>query len=551
MPSLELLATLIAGIGNVLLAFYTYIKNPKNATAKYFALFAVTVSLYLIANYLSLQQSTLPLTFLWIKTVMSIAGFLNLTFFFLTATYPKSELKIKPFIYWSLFIFTLAIVVLSYSNLIFTTVELKADGPNPIPGPAIVVFLIHTALLLGGGFYLLLRNYRTSNELEKNQIRAFFLGSITMFSLIILTNLLLVLIFNIGSFVNMLPFYTLIFISFVSYSIVKHGLFDLRVVATQALIVVILIILFAKLFISRSWSEAAVDLFVFIAVVIFGVLLIRSVVREIGQRKELEILNGKLKELDQRKNEFLNMASHELRAPMTAIKGYISMIIEGDAGEIPEKARGYLTDAQGVTDRLIRLVNNMLNVSRIEENRLVYQVDTINLSEVTREVFSEFQGEAVRKGLQFDVVIPQEAKDKVTVDPDRIHEVVANYISNAIKYTEKGSVKVILSNPTPTTIRCDVTDTGPGISSEEQKKLFQKFVRAESAIGKTVGTGLGLYISKLLVEKFNGRIGLNSELGKGSTFWFELPLAGTASAPQIETFSPNAKPAAPVSQKGS
>jgi signal transduction histidine kinase len=241
--------------------------------------------------------------------------------------------------------------------------------------------------------------------------------------------------------------------------------------------------------------------------------------------QSLAIANNKLKELDQRKNEFLNMAAHELRAPMTAIKGYISMLIEGDAGEIPEKARGFLTDAQGVTDRLIRLVNNMLNVSRIEENRLVFQIETVSLSEVARTVFSEFKGEAVRKNLKFNLVLPPEVKDRVTVDPDRIHEVIANFISNAIKYTETGAITISLSQPNPQTIRCDVVDTGPGISPEEQVKLFQKFVRAESAIGKTVGTGLGLYISKILVEKFKGKTGLQSEVGKGSDFWFELPLA--------------------------
>lgn len=253
--------------------------------------------------------------------------------------------------------------------------------------------------------------------------------------------------------------------------------------------------------------------------IVFGVAIDRLMIY-----LSLQSANQQLKELDQRKNEFLNMAAHELRAPMTAIKGYISMLIEGDAGEIPEKARGFLTDAQGVTERLIRLVNNMLNVSRIEENRMVFQVEDVHLAEVARTVFSEFQGEAVRKNLQFDLEIPNELRDLVTVDSDRIHEVIANFLSNAIKYTEKGFVKLTLSEPESGYVRVAVSDSGLGISEDEQKKLFQKFSRAESAVGKTVGTGLGLYITKLLVEKFNGRIGLHSEAGQGSTFWFEIPL---------------------------
>jgi signal transduction histidine kinase len=215
---------------------------------------------------------------------------------------------------------------------------------------------------------------------------------------------------------------------------------------------------------------------------------------------------------------------------MTAIKGYISMVVGGDAGEITEKARSFLTDANVINERTIRLINNMLNVSRIEEGRMVYQMEVENLSRVVRAVFAQFTPEAERKGLSYSLTISREIGDKVEVDPDRLHEVVANLLSNAIKYTDKGSVETRLVQPDRETVRLEVIDTGPGVSKEERKKLFKKFSRAESTIGKTTGTGLGLYICKLLVEKFNGKIGLESEVGKGSTFWFELPLAKKESA---------------------
>ena len=240
--------------------------------------------------------------------------------------------------------------------------------------------------------------------------------------------------------------------------------------------------------------------------------------------KKLNEANDKLKSLDKQKDEFLSMAAHELRAPMTAIKGYVSMVLEGDTGDIPEKTRGFLADTSNITDRLIRLVNNMLNVSRIEEGRMVYQMEEENLSSVVRTIFSQFTPEVERKGLKYSLEIPNEIKDKVMVDPDRIQEVIGNLLSNAAKYTDTGFVKVKLSQPEKETVRVEVIDSGPGISEVEQKKLFQKFHRVESNVGKTTGTGLGLYICKLLVEKFNGKIGINSVVGKGSIFWFELPL---------------------------
>ena len=243
---------------------------------------------------------------------------------------------------------------------------------------------------------------------------------------------------------------------------------------------------------------------------------------------EITYQMGKLKKrlefLEEDKDEFIQMVAHELRAPLSAIKGFISMVVQGDTGDIPEKTRGYLVDANAINERIIRLVNNMLNVTRLEEGRLMYQMEDENLSHFVRVVFSQFAPEAQRKGLEYVLEIHQEVRDKVYVDPERIQEVISNLLSNAMKYTDKGFVKVRLIQPKKSTVRFEVEDSGPGISEEEQKKLFQKFRRIETNVGKTTGTGLGLYISKLLVEKFKGKIGIISELGKGSTFWFELPL---------------------------
>lgn len=241
-------------------------------------------------------------------------------------------------------------------------------------------------------------------------------------------------------------------------------------------------------------------------------------------KDKLEVLNQKLKDMDKQKDEFVSMAAHELRSPLTAIKGYISMIVEGDTGDIPEKARQYLADSMAVTDRLVRLVNNMLNVSRIEEGRIVYQLENTGLIRAVQEIYNTFRVEAERKGLEFKVDIPDRLEDTVKVDPDRIREVVSNIVSNAIKFTEKGKVSIEMSNPRANVVKVQIIDTGPGISKEEQVKLFKKFFRAESTSGKTFGTGLGLYITKLLVEKFGGEIGLISEINKGSNFWFELPV---------------------------
>src|SRR3989344_469461 len=527
-PSLEILATLIAAVINLILAVFIFLNNPKSATNRFFSFLATTIAVYLITNYFSLYQESVESTYLLVRVVMSIAVFINLSFFLLSRTYPRQELQLEGKKFWGAVLVTLIIALLAQTQLIFTGVEISSGVIHPSPGLGMPLFLIHTVFFLGGGFLFLLKKFRKSLGSERVQLKMLFSGAILMFSLILLTNVIFVLVFNVSGFVGLLPLYTLVFTGFVSYAIVKHGLFNLKVIATQAFTVVIWVILFSKIFVSESSSDLIVDLFIFITMFIFGILLVRSVVNEVRQREKLEELTQKLKEMDKQKDEFISMAAHELRAPMSAIKGYITMVLEGDTGDIPEKSRGFLADANNINERLIRLVNNMLNVSKIEEGRIVYQVESENLSQVVRTVFSQFAPEAERKGLKFTQVIPREIRDKVEVDPDRIHEVVANLLSNAVKYTEKGSVEVKLSQSSQSSVRLEVIDTGPGITKEEQKLLFKKFSRAESSVGKTTGTGLGLYISKLLVEKFKGKIGADSEPGKGSDFWFELPLASAS-----------------------
>lgn len=240
--------------------------------------------------------------------------------------------------------------------------------------------------------------------------------------------------------------------------------------------------------------------------------------------RELKTANQKLEILDKQKDEFVNVAAHELRAPMTAIKGYLSMIMEGDAGDVPDEMSNYLSEVVNGNERLIRLVNNMLNVSRIEEGRMVFSMGDVNLNDVVRSVVKEYQGQAQEKNIQLSLATSEEARYTVTVDQDRIYEVVSNLISNAVKYTDAGSVSVKVTLQQNQYVRVEVIDTGPGMTQDELGKLFHKFYRAESNVGKQIGTGLGLYISKLLVEKFGGKIGVVSEKGKGSNFWFELPL---------------------------
>jgi len=221
--------------------------------------------------------------------------------------------------------------------------------------------------------------------------------------------------------------------------------------------------------------------------------------------QELKETNLKLQEMANLKDEFVSVASHELRAPMTTIKGYLSMILEGDAGKITPKVKEFLKNAYESNDRMIRLVNNMLNVSRIESGRLIVNLKDIQLEEIIESVVNDFQLEAKQHGLKLVYKRPDKKLPKVRVDPDRIREIISNLVNNAIKFTVKGSVT--LKNKL------------------DQKQLFKKFSQIagrQQEVGK--GSGLGLYICRMLLAEFGGKIWLKSKVGQGTTFYFSLPL---------------------------
>jgi len=239
--------------------------------------------------------------------------------------------------------------------------------------------------------------------------------------------------------------------------------------------------------------------------------------------KQLENANTQLKKLDQLKDEFVSAAAHALRSPMTAIKGYLSMVIEGDAGQIPTKAKEFLSGAYNGNDRLIRLVNHMLDISRIESGRLIFNIADVKLDELIQSEVDQLKILAQEKQLSLVYQKPQTSLPIISVDPDRMREVINNLIGNAIKFTQKGSITIkheIKGN----NLLTHVTDTGQGIAPEDLQNLFQKFTQARMTSGRASGSGLGLYVSKIIAQEFKGDITATSQVGKGSTFTISLPI---------------------------
>lgn len=254
----------------------------------------------------------------------------------------------------------------------------------------------------------------------------------------------------------------------------------------------------------------------------FNAKLIKEIDRATAKLKQA---NAELKDLDRAKSNFISIASHQLRTPLTVIKGYSSMMLEGAFGSLSTVLKSNVKKIYQSNERLIDLVDDLLNISRIEAGRLQFNFALGRLDELVRGVVDELRSTAAQKGLTLKFTKPKEVLPMVKMDKTKLRQVVINLIDNAIKYTEKGWVKVSLSCDGSVVKFC-VADSGIGIKDGTMPNLFKKFSRGEkTSIVYTEGSGLGLYVGKMMVEEHQGKIWAESEgEGKGSRFCFELPV---------------------------
>jgi signal transduction histidine kinase len=242
-----------------------------------------------------------------------------------------------------------------------------------------------------------------------------------------------------------------------------------------------------------------------------------------GLFDEIQEKSRQLAEASQHKSQFLANMSHELRTPLNAILGYTELILDSVYGEMPEKARSVLDRVQRNGRHLLGLINEVLDLSKIEAGQLTLSLADYSLKNVIQSVFSSVEPLASEKQIKLKIDLASELSQG-RGDERRLTQVLLNLVGNAIKFTDGGEVAIRASTSNGR-FNVTVSDTGPGISETDQAKLFQEFQQADNSITrKKGGTGLGLAISKRIVEMHGGRIWVESTLGQGSTFAFTLPV---------------------------
>jgi signal transduction histidine kinase len=426
---------------------------------------------------------------------------------------------------------------LSVSSLTFRTVAIVDAQPVPTPGPGIALFGLFSIAMNGGAIGVLVRRLRGAMDpIARKQTMLVTEGIMVMFGLIITTIFLPLALFGSNRFVYLMPFYTLLFLLMTAYAVVAYRLFNIKVVATEAVSTLLLIVLLSRAIIAEDTTARLINFLIFGMTAALSLMLVHGVRKEIQQREEVQKLatgladaNQKLQELNDMKSNFVSIASHQLRAPIGGVRGYLLLMQEGDYGKVPKKMLDIYGQCIDQLDHLLHVINMFLDVTKMESGKIELTKEKTDLRPLAESAVKDNQRGADNKGLKLTLELPKQTLEAV-VDGAKIREIMFNFIENAIKYTQSGSVAASLAR-TPDAVEFRVKDTGMGIVPEEVPKLFAKFVRAGGGFRVAHGSGLGLYIAKTMAEAHGGSVFVESAgEGKGSTFGFRLPLPAEASS---------------------
>jgi PAS domain S-box-containing protein len=289
----------------------------------------------------------------------------------------------------------------------------------------------------------------------------------------------------------------------------------------------------------RDGSEFPAE-FAIIHLGLEGQVAFTSFIRDMSEHKAAEAARQQLeamKQADVLKDQFLGILSHELRTPINAITGFGSVLDDGAAGEMTETQRRYVKRMLASADSLLALVNDLLDMSRIQAGKFSLSARPVSLPTTVREVLAMLAPLAEQRHHQLIDEVPADLPT-LLADPQRVSQVIANYLNNAIKFTPDGGTIRVRARVDGEVLRCEVQDSGEGIAAADLPKLFQRFGQLDMGnTRKANGAGLGLSISKALIEAHGGAVGVASRPGEGATFWFTLPLQA-APAETLESANP-------------
>ncbi len=522
------ISALINAVTSTVLGIYVLFTSGKKRVVKYFFVFCSAVAAWSYCYFFWQIANDASNALFWSRALMFGAIFTSLFYFHLVLVYLEiDKQKFYKILLLVFYFFSFLWALINFTPYFITGVEPRLYFKYwPIPGSFYFPFLVSFVIHFVYASVLLFKKNRTSTGLQKMQTLLLGVGMLLGF-LGGSTNYLLWYNIPIAPWGNSL---VVLYVVLTAYAIMKYKFLDLRVVSAELFTALFSLILLLDVFLSKSLIEGVFRVVALVIMTLFGVVLIKSVRQEVRRREEittlahsLEKANLRLQELDRQKTEFLSIASHQLRTPLSILKGYIELIKDGGYGKPTKGIVETLGSMDSSNEHLIKLVDEFLNISRIEQGRTKFVFKVDDIFAVVEDVKKELDLRAKDKNLE---LVSKKHKDLslVEMDAEKVRHVIFNFVDNAIKYSEEGKIMISAENEdNGVTVR--VRDQGFGFGKVDEANFFQKFYRGENVKGTNVtGTGLGLYVCRKFIEAHGGKVWAHSPgLGKGGEFGFWLP----------------------------
>lgn len=518
---------IIAAIG--LLGFVAYINRPKSVTNIAFLLFCLVTMLWSFFNYISYQTGTENITLWLLRFVIFLGVWHSFTFFHFLYVFPLEKKQLPRWYTFMLIPFVAGVSLLTLSPFVFSaldTVSSKLGTPHAIVQPPILLFVITVLSLIIASFVFLIRRIIKAKHGERKPYVIIFSGAVTTFILLFTCNLILPAIFGITRFIPLGAVTIFPFSLCTAYAIFKHKAFKVKNLGSTILAFLLSMATFVEIIFAENAGQLFLRVGIFLFVLLISIQFIKNIFALEKTKESLEIANVKLQSLDKLKSEFISLASHQLRSPLTVIKGYASTLSDGVVGDLTPKQNELVKHIFSAAQGLANVVEDFLNVTKIEQGGMKYVFIPTDIRLIASDLARDMKIPAEAKGLSLTTAIDTKGEYMSNADGVKIRQVFLNLIDNSIKYTKEGFVKISLTrNVTDNTLLFSVSDSGIGISQEGKDKLFKKFGRGAGASLNSGGSGLGLYLADEIISAHKGSVSVDSDgEGKGSTFSVMLPL---------------------------
>ena len=536
---LRLLTLFLVAVSNLFLGLAIFARSRTKSTT-FFLAAVFGAALWALGIGLYTRPGITDATYFWSNNNYIAATIISFAYFFFARFFISEHARVKRWVYIASAIAALAVIILIINPGFERSVVEQIT--EPIPGLkveefgwAYPFFVLFISGFFFGGIGIFIKKYRAAEGITRTQIKFILLGTGLAIIFGISTNVLLPSLFNYSGLVWLGPVGTLIMIVFIAYAITKHHLWNLKIIAAELFSALLILTLIFNIFFAGGVLERLLKLGILAIMSAFTFFLIKGLLKEVQTRFYMENLavnltdaNNKLREIDVEKSDFVSITSHQFRSPLTIIKGYAAMMLEGTFGPVRNKDQILvLEQIYTASQRLVILIEEFLNISRIERNQMTYKFERLDLRELASKAIKEFENIITNRKLKLIFEAPRVENFFIRGDQHKISQVVENIIDNAVKYTsDGGSIHILLQKDKRiNNIIFIVQDSGMGITHGVMSRLFEKFSRSENTSKlHTESRGLGLYIAKQVLEAHGGKLWAQSAgKNQGSTFYLAFP----------------------------